>query len=226
LLASQEVENRLLLYGAGWKRLSCALWESPDLSFLYPEMLKVSYQVIRASTTLLELARDQALHLAPLDSVAAGLATYLVQHVEEERGHDEWLRKDLACLGVSARDLDEALPSPYVAGMVGAQHYWILHTHPVAILGYIAVLEGEPPEEAFFLDVARRSGLPEAAFNTLRYHSRVDQEHWRDLLGMVDALPLEPRHLSLMGLSILHTCNGMEAVLQKVLSQAEASVPA
>ena len=217
--ASQEIQNRLLLFGADWKQLSNELWSSPDLALLYPEMLKASYQVIRASVPLLEVARDRSLLLAPGDEVAVGLAQYLARHVEEERGHDAWLREDLECLGVSGEGLDRALPSPHVAGMVGAQHYWALHTHPVAILGYIAVLEGEPPEEAFFRDAAQRSGLPEAAFNTLRYHACVDREHWRDLLDLLDALPLDARHLSLIGLSILHTCDGMASAIRSVLER-------
>ena len=181
-------------------------------------MLKISYQVIRASVPLLQLARDQALLCA--DPVAERLAPYLTQHVEEERGHDDWLREDLKTLGVSDRALDEAIPSPHVAGMVGAQHYWALHAHPVAILGYLAVLEGEPPQETLFLDAARRSGLPEAAFNTLRYHARVDRAHWQDLLDLVDELPLTERQASLIGLSILHTCNGMASAIQTVLERS------
>jgi hypothetical protein len=224
LKASAEVENRLLLYGAGWKRVSSELWESPNLRLLYPEILKISYQVIKASTTLLELARDQAVRLAPTDPVSAGLAAYLAQHVEEERGHDEWLLQDLAALGITPEAAQSVWPSPFVAGMVGAQHYWALHAHPVAILGYIAVLEGEPPEEGFFLDAARRSGLPETAFSTLRYHARVDRGHWQDMRDLLDALPLEPRHLSLIGLSILHTCGGMESAIKATLDHPLAKM--
>lgn len=220
------LQGRLALYGAGWKSQSAKLWSSPELHLRYPEMLKISYQVIRASVPLLELARDQAFERAPRDSVAEGLASYLARHVEEERGHDEWLRKDLESLGVSARDLDEDLPSPHVAGMVGAQHYWALHAHPVAILGYLAVLEGEPPEESFFAGAAARTGLPEAAFSTLRYHARVDREHWRDLAELADTLPLDPRHQALIGLSILHTCEGMASAIQGVLAQPLAAAAA
>lgn len=224
--ASGFLQDRLAIYGAAWKGLSARFWAAPDLRFRYPEMLKISYQVIRASVPLLELARDEARRRAGADPVAEGLAAYLERHVDEERGHDEWLRTDLASLGVSGRDLDDALPSPHVAGMVGAQHYWALHAHPAAILGYLAVLEGEPPEEAFFLEAGRRSGLPPEAFNTLRYHARVDREHWRDLADLADALPLAPRHQALIGLSILHTCEGMASAIQGVLDQPPAGVPA
>ena len=215
--ASDEILNRLELYGAEWKRWSIALWDSPEFQFRYPQALKVSYQVIRASVPLLELARDRAQALADRDPVAVGLATYLARHAEEERGHDEWMRQDLLALGVSEEELDLATPSPNVAGMVGAQYYWCLHAHPVAILGYIAVLEGEPPDEAVFHEAAHRSGLPETAFRTLRYHARVDREHWRELLELADALPFTASHLSLIGLSILHTCTGMETALRSAL---------
>lgn len=217
---SQVVQDRLLLYGQAWKRVSRDLWARPDIREIYPEMLKVSFQVIRASTPLLSLARDRAIELAATDPVAAGLAPYLAQHEQEERGHDGWLLEDLGKLGISEAMALEALPSPHVAGMVGAQHYWVRHTHPVAILGYLAVLEGEPPEEAFFVEAARKCGLDEGAFSTLRYHARVDRGHWQDLLDLFDALPLEPRHLSLIGLSILNTCEGMAASLRPLLGRA------
>ena len=217
--SSRLIQDRLALYGTGWKEQSARLWSSPGFSQLYPEMLKVSYQVIRASVPLLELARDQAARRRDGDAVAAGVEAYLARHAEEERGHDEWLRKDLESLGVSARDLDDMLPSPHVAALVGAQHYWAIHVHPVAILGYLAVLEGEPPEESFFAQAALRSGLPEAAFSTLRYHARVDREHWQDLLDLADALPLDERHLSLIGLSILHSCRGMEDAIRMVVER-------
>lgn len=215
--ASQVIQDRLHLYGQAWKRVSRDLWTHPEIRRLYPEMLKISYQVIRASTPLLSLARDRAQELAATDPVAAGLTPYLAQHEREERGHDAWLLEDLGRLGVSEAMALEALPSPHVAGMVGAQHYWVRHTHPVAILGYLAVLEGEPPEEGFFVEAARICGLDDGAFSTLRYHARVDREHWQDMLELFDALPLEPRHLSLIGLSILHTCEGMAKSMEVLL---------
>ena len=222
MTGSAFLRDRLSLYGSGWKRESARLWASPDLSALYPEMLKVSYQVIRASIPLLELVRDQAMDRALVDPVAHGLVPYLTCHIEEERGHDEWLRRDLALLGISGEQLDSEIPSPVVASMVGAQHYWARHAHPAAILGYLTVLEGEPPEESLFIETACEAGLPEEAFSTLRYHSRVDKEHWQDLLDLVDALPLTERHLSLIGLSILHTCESMATAIRDTLAKRES----
>ena len=44
----------------------------------------------------------------------------------------------------SAREIARP-PAPAVAALVGAQYYWVLHHHPVALLGYIGLLEGYPP---------------------------------------------------------------------------------
>lgn len=178
-------------------------------------MLKLSYQVIVASVPLMEVAHRRALSLSSGDPVASGLAEYLDQHIEEERGHDQWLSKDLLVLGISPDTLN--VPSPIIAGMVGAQYYWALHAHPVSILGYLAVLEGEPADESFFADKAERSDLPEAAFNTLKYHARVDRDHWNNLLDLVDRLPLTAPQETLIGLSVLHTCQGMESAIRSVL---------
>ena len=30
------------------------------------------------------------------------------------------------------------MPSPAVAALVGSQYYWLLHHHPVALLGFVA----------------------------------------------------------------------------------------
>lgn len=218
MLASRAIQDRMALYGGGWKRLSIELWNAPDLRWRYVEAMKASYHAIRASVPLLESALAAARALGPGDGVATRLAEYLAHHIEEERGHDDWLARDLARLGVTAEALAEDIPSPAIAEMVGAQHYWVRHAHPVSILGYLAVLEGDPPEETIFTEAAVRADLPEEALSTLCYHARVDKAHWRDLLDLFDELPLSPRHLSLLGLSVLSACKGQEALLRQVLA--------
>ena len=48
-------------------------------------------------------------------------------------------------------------PSPTVAAAVGAQYYWILHYHPVALLGYVATLEGTLPTVELLDDLVDRT---------------------------------------------------------------------
>src|SRR4029079_128797 len=75
----------------------------PRIRELYPEYLFTVHSIIRASVPIMEMARERALSLSSGDQVAADLADYLVEHIEEERGHDEWLLGDLEAIGVDRR---------------------------------------------------------------------------------------------------------------------------
>ena len=128
---------------------------------------------------------EAALHasraIAAGDGVAAGMIAYLERHIEEERGHDEWLLEDLEALGVSRAEVRTRAPADSTARAVGAQYYWIRHDHPVALLGYVAVVEGRPPSVAFLDEIVARTGLPSSAFRTLYRHAESDVGHGRDL---------------------------------------------
>jgi hypothetical protein len=52
---------------------------------------------------------------------------------------------DLEVLGVSRESVARRVPSPTMAALIGPRYYWILNVHPVVLLGYLEVLEGEPP---------------------------------------------------------------------------------
>ncbi len=117
----------------------------PRVRELYPEYLVTSHCIIRASVPLMEAGRERALALADDDPVAAALAPYYEHHIPEELHHDDWLLDDLEVLGRERSDILSRIPAPTVAALVGAQYYWMFHYHPVALLGYIAVLEGYPP---------------------------------------------------------------------------------
>jgi hypothetical protein len=88
----------------------------------------------------------------------------------------------------------------------------------VAILGYIAVLEGTPPIEDEMHAVARRSGLPLAAFSTLVRHARLDPHHRDDLNEVLDRLPLTAAHAALLGVSAFHTAHGLSRVVEDALA--------
>ena len=94
------------------------------------------------------------------------LAAYLEEHVDEERGHDDTLLGDLELLGFPREAVLERMPSPRVAALVGSQYYWILHHHPVAFLGYVALMEGYPPTPDLITALIERTGHPRAAFTT------------------------------------------------------------
>src|SRR5215510_7596973 len=99
--------------------------------------------MIRATVPLMEAALART-RVMGADLLAPKLALYFEHHIPEEMHHDEWLLDDLESLGFNRSDLLRRPPSPTVAGMVGAQYYWIHHYHPVLLLSYIMVMEGYP----------------------------------------------------------------------------------
>ena len=83
-------------------------------------------------------------------------------------------------LGRPRSDVLARPPSPTVAALVGSQYYWIFHFHPVALLGYIAVLEGYPPSMAMIDQLEAGTGYPREAFRTMIAHAELigSDEGW------------------------------------------------
>lgn len=179
------------------------LFDHPDQPRLIPALLVLCHQVMRAAVPLMDAARTRARALG--DPVCPPLAAYLDEHIEEERGHDDWLLDDLAHAGLSRAAVLSRIPPPRTAALVGAQYYWVQHEHPVTILGYLMALEGRPLAPALIDEMQARSALPAAAFRTLREHARLDPGHAGALDRLLDGLALTRAHTALLGLSLAHT---------------------
>src|SRR4029078_5371860 len=95
----------------------------------------------------------------------------------------------IPCGGVLGR-----MPPPAIASYVGAQYYWILHHHPVAQFGQIAVQEGYPPSPESIDDMVARTQLPRASFRTLEKHAHLDPNHRDDFDAALDRMPLGEEH--------------------------------
>jgi hypothetical protein len=214
---SAALRLKLDLAAADYDRAGLAFWRHRRLREIIPDYLFAIHSIIRASVPLMEVARDRALLLAAQDPLAASLASYLGQHVNEERHHDDWLLDDLEELGVSREAVWSRMPSPTVAYLVGAQYYWIFHHHPIALLGYIAVLEGNPPIESDIAQVIDRTGLPESAFRTFIKHARLDPHHREDLDAALDAMPLTEEHDVLIATSALETQHMLGMLLRELV---------
>lgn len=195
---------------------SPSLLTHPQLREFYAELLYVLYSTIRANIPLMQAARDSARQRSAHDPVAADLAGYLDQHIPEEMHHDEWLLEDLEGLGYSREAVWSRIPPLDVASLIGAQLYWIQFVHPVALLGYIAVLEGDPTPEAAIEEAVTKSGLPREAFRTILIHSRLDPGHRDDFNARLDQLPLTQEHSTLIGISAFHTACAMNRIFAAV----------
>ena len=138
-------------------RAYTALVEHPRLAELWPEYLVLQHQIIRATVPLTEAALARSRELD--DPLAAPLARYFEEHVDEELGHDETLLADLDLLGLDRTTVLGRMPSPAVAALVGGQYYWIHHYHPVAFLGFVALMEGYPPTPELIDELVERTGI-------------------------------------------------------------------
>jgi hypothetical protein len=195
------------------------LVEHARIRELYPEYLVASHGIIRASVPLMHTALERARAAGADDPAAVGLAAYLERHADEELGHDEWLLEDLEALGVSRREVLARPPSGAVAALVGAQYYWILHYHPVAVLGYIGLLEGYPPTIADVDRLMSATGYGADGFRTLIRHAELDPLHRDEFDEALDGLTLTEEQSSVIALSALHSVDAFTRVLHDLLEE-------
>ena len=191
----------------------------PKIAALYPEYLITLHCIVRSSVPLMEVALDRAESMADSDPVAGELTTYLAAHIEEERGHDQWILDDLERLGVERGDVLARLPSHNVAALVGSQYYWVLHCHPVALLGYLMVSEGYPVAPTLVEELVERTGYPRDCFRMLAEHAELDPHHGEELDQLIDSLPLRPDLETLLGLSAMQTVGFMARCLDEVVDR-------
>jgi hypothetical protein len=190
------------------------IWRRPGIERRYPVYLRRMHEVVRASVPLMELAAQRCRLLGPVDPVAVALRHYLEAHIEQERGHDDWLLDDLAA--ADPGPAGAGVPPPVVARLVGTQYYWIAQHHPVALLGYIAVLEGNAPDVRLANRIMATAGVSEAAVRTVRAHAELDTDHTGAVYALLDTLPLTPTQLAAVTVSGLHTTRALMALFEHI----------
>jgi hypothetical protein len=198
------------------------LWTHPKLNELFPQFLILLHQIIRASVPLMKTAM-QCAKAREQDVVARQLVNYFASHIEEEAEHDQWLLHDLECGGYSNAHVLSQIPGSVVAALVGAQYYWVHHHHPVALLGYIAVLEGAPPTTTHVENLKMVTGLPPAMFRTYEKHGELDPTHRAEFDTYLDQLPLTKEHTTLLGLSAISTVQGLDGAVASLLRDSTLS---
>ncbi|MEZ0111180.1 hypothetical protein ABH920_005195 [Catenulispora sp. EB89] len=198
------------------------LWRPDGLVLRYGRYLAAMHQVIRASVPLMDLAARRCAERGAADPLAARLHDYLVEHIDEERGHDLWLLDDLAVMHGS-NGVPEPSAGLAAARLVGPQYYWIEHGHPATLLGYIAVLESRAPAVWLADRLALDTGLPTEAFRTVRAHAELDGGHTSQLDELLDDLPLSRAQDAAIGVSALHTIGALTELIRELSPDATDS---
>lgn len=214
---SRLLRSKISLFSSALFAEADRFWNNADFPRVYRTYLCHAHSIVRATVPLMRAAIESLKQPRYADDpLAPPMIRYLEQHAEEETGHDEWLLDDAEALGMSRSEVLTWRPGQNSSHIVGAQYYWIHHYHPVAFLGYIAVMEGDPASYKFFENVAIRNNLPMEAISSFLYHSKIDPTHKADLDRLVDNLPLGPEETELIGLSALRTIQYLTTLLQQV----------
>jgi hypothetical protein len=203
--ASGLIRLKIELIAPAFAAACRSVFMHPRISELWPEYLMTQHTIIRSTVPLMQAGRERARALAASDPVAAGVEEYLDVHIGEEADHDEWLLDDLETIGIGRERALARVPSSTVASLVGSQYYWILHYHPVALLGYFAFMEGFPPKPELIGDLMERTGYPREAFRTFVLHGQLDPGHKEELDRAIDRLPLTADQETVLGLSAMST---------------------
>ena len=217
---SDALWSKIRLAESRLNSASNLFWNHPDLATLLPHFLIQLHRVMRGGIALMQTARDRAATLAENSSgdlVARDTSAYLAMHLEEEKGHDQWLLDDIESLGIPAETVLRTTPLPAVVSLVGAQYFWALHIHPVTLFGYLIVLEGYPPLTEQLEEIRLRTALPATAFRCLKSHAEDDPDHIATLNRTLDAMPLTPEQSKFLALSAFHTIDAVASVFEELL---------
>jgi hypothetical protein len=218
----EECTELVRLFEPELQRALVRFWQHPRLREMVGDYFLQLYAAVRGILHVMEVALQTATLRKHEDAAAAGLAVYLERHLAEERGHDLWLLEDVKHLGLDPRQVVSDLPSPTLACLLGAQYFWVHHHHPVAVLGYIAVVEMNPPTVAALEEVIERASLPRGAFRTLFEHAELDPQHGADLRQCLDELPLTDDQRALVRMNICRTIHMFTQHYTELVTLAES----
>lgn len=210
------IRAKLRLFSSPLENAYEEFWASVGDRQKVVDFLVMLHQIMRSSVPLMECAVHQCKLLDRSDPFAPHLASYYAHHASEELNHDKWAMEDLETIGLTKAALLDLTPPAEIASLSGGQYYWVLHHHPLMLLGYLIVLEGYPPTDEKISYMRDASGLPDSAFRTLRLHGELDPTHLLELDDFLDSLPLKPKHISMIGVSMLHVIKSLADRIQTI----------
>lgn len=220
----ERLKLKIGLVGGVLDRASEAFWTSPRLEESFPDYLFRLYGSVRASVPLMRAARARAAELAPACEVARALVPYLDHHVEEELGHDEWLLDDMEVLGFRREEVVSRPASSDVAELIGTYYYWIFHEHPVALLSYFSVVEGNPVRTETLDRVAATTSIPGEALRCIYRHAKLDPHHSEEVDELIDSLPLTGQQAALLETSALTVVEQLSLILRDLVRPRSSAI--
>ncbi|WP_417844039.1 AMP-binding protein [Thalassospira sp.] len=105
----------------------------------------------------------------------------IIEYLDEEEGHEEWILNDIAAAGGDKDAARKAAPNLETQVMVAYNYDYITRKNPVGFLGMVFMLESTSTQIASMGADAVMNGLdlPKSAFTYLFSHGSLDIEHMK-----------------------------------------------
>ncbi|MCE2949086.1 MAG: TenA family transcriptional regulator [bacterium] len=150
----------------------------------YVHFLQQAYHHVKHTVPLLMACG------ARLPDRHAVLRRAIIEYIEEEAGHEEWILDDIVACGGNRDLARDSTPGLEAELMVAHAYDWIARSNPVGFFGMVHVLEGTSVAiaTASAASLSRSLGLPASAFTYLTSHGSLDLEHVRMFGLLMDGL--------------------------------------
>jgi pyrroloquinoline quinone (PQQ) biosynthesis protein C len=116
---------------------------------------------------------------------------FLYDHMNEEKGHEEWVVADLDAVGVKADEVKDYKPTEHMLALNGYNYWAADRRHPCSVLGMLYALEVIAsvyggPLTASISDALLLQG--DRGISFISSHATLDAEHMADLRVILNTL--------------------------------------
>lgn len=116
---------------------------------------------------------------------------FLYDHMNEEKGHEEWVVNDLGAVGVKPEQVQDYKPTEHMLALNGYNYWAADRRHPCSVLGMLYALEVIAsvyggPLTASISDALLLQGDQGISF--ISSHATLDAEHMADLRVILNTL--------------------------------------
>jgi pyrroloquinoline quinone (PQQ) biosynthesis protein C len=156
-------------------------------SELYVAFLTQAYHHVRHTVPLMMAVGSR------LPQRLAWLQEEILEYLDEEHGHEEWILNDIEAAGGDRVTASRSRPDVATEAMVAYAYDMVMRRNPVGFFGMVHVLEGTSVALALRAadEVQKVLELPNQAFSYLRSHGTLDREHVHHLAGILNRLDTE-----------------------------------
>ena len=139
----------------------------------YVAFLTQAYHHVKHTVPLLMAAG------APMADHEEWLRAAIVEYIDEEYGHHEWILNDIKACGGDVEAVRQSQPHATTELMISFVYDQINRSHPASFFGMAHVLEGTSVALASqaAAHIQQQLGLPKGAFTYLNSHGALDQDH-------------------------------------------------